>query len=333
MKRVSIRDVAKEAGVSIATVSNALNNSQVVHPKTREHVLAIAESLHYTSAQNPKRTRPSAKSANRVIGLFVSSMTGEYYSNLADSMFYELLLYGYDLEIYMIHDQADIRRRLNASRVDGAVIFCGPMNDAQRKELLSAGLPVVFLDQEFCQWNASCVLYHSYETGRMAAEYLLGLGHRDLMHVRGIPHNYDSAERQRGFEDVLKEKGIPLRKENILEGRFERAAAYREMHQYLSAGHQLPEAIFASNDLSAIGVLDVLHDFHIRVPEDVSIIGCDDNRFASFVTPSLTTIRTHMESVGKTAAAEIMRLLAGEKGQMQQIAGSIIVRRSCAFRK
>ena len=330
MGKVSIRDVAREAGVSIATVSNALNNSQVVHPKTREHVLAVAERLHYTSGQNAKRPRLSI---NRVIDLFVSSMTGDYYSNLADSIFYELSQYGYDLEIYLIRGQEDILRRLNASRIDGALIFCGKMDDAQRQKLLDCGLPIVFLDQEFCRRNVSCVLYHSYEAGRMAAEYLLGLGHRDLMHVQGLPCNYDSVERQRGFDDVLRENGVSLRKENLLEGRFERAAAYREMHQYLLTGCKLPDAIFAANDLSAIGVLDVLHDFHIRVPEDVSIIGCDDNLLASFVTPELTTIRTHMEAMGKTAAAEIIRLLLGESGRIERIPGSVIVRRSCALRE
>lgn len=329
MGKVSIRDVAREAGVSIATVSNALNNSQVVHPKTREHVLSVVERLHYTTGQNAKRPR---QSVSRVIGLFVNSMTGDYYGNLADSMFYALLQYGYDLEIYLIRGQEDILRRLNASRIDGAIIFCGPMESAQRQQLLDCGLPIVFLDQEYCQRNASSVLYHSYEAGRMAAEYLLGLGHRDLLHVQGLPRNYDSMERQRGFCDVLREKGIPLREENLLEGRFERAAAYREMHQYITAGHRLPDAIFAANDLSAIGVLDVLHDFHIRVPEDVSVVGCDDNLLTGFVDPMLTTIRTHMEAMGKTAAAEIIRLLSGEHGRIERIPGSMVVRRSCTLR-
>ena len=300
-----------------------------MHPKTREHVLSVVERLHYTTGQNAKRPR---QSVSRVIGLFVNSMTGDYYGNLADSMFYALLQYGYDLEIYLIRGQEDILRRLNASSIDGAIIFCGPMESAQRQQLLDCGLPIVFLDQEYCQRNASCVLYHSYEAGRMAAEYLLGLGHRDLLHVQGMPRNYDSMERQRGFCDVLREKGIPLREENLLEGRFERAAAYREMHQYITAGHRLPDAIFAANDLSAIGVLDVLHDFHIRVPEDVSVVGCDDNLLTGFVDPMLTTIRTHMEAMGKTAAAEIIRLLSGESGRIERIPGSMVVRSSCTLR-
>lgn len=329
MDRVSVRDVAREAGVSVATVYNALSNSPVVHPKTREHVLAVAERLHYASGQSARRVRPVPK---RVIGLFVSSMTGDYYGNLADSLFYALLQYGFDLEIYLARGQEDILRRLNASRIDGAVVSCGPMDGTQRRQLFDSGLPVVFLDQEICQSGASCVLYDSYEAGCMAARYLLGLGHRNLMHIQGMPRNYDSIKRQRGFEDVLRASGAPLLAENVLEGRFERAAAYREMHRYLSSGRRLPDAIFASNDLSAIGVIDVLRDFHIRVPEDVSVIGCDDNLLAGFVEPSLTTIRIHMEAMGKTAAEEIIRLLAGEDGRTRRIAGSVIVRRSCALR-
>lgn len=194
MGKVNIRDVAREAGVSIATVSNALNNSQVVQPKTREHVLAVAERLHYAPSLSAKRAR---QNANRVIGLFVVSMTGDYYGNLADSIFYALQNDGYDLEIYMISSQENILRRLTRSRIDGAIIFCGTMPPKEREQLLAVGVPIVFLDQEISEKNASCVLYDSFKAGEMAAEYLLGLGHRDLMLVSGLSNNYDSIQRQR----------------------------------------------------------------------------------------------------------------------------------------
>lgn len=330
MGKVNIRDVAKEAGVSIATVSNALNNSQVVHPKTREHVLSVIERLNYSPASNAKRPRLNA---NKAIGLFVISMTGDYYGNLADSMFYALQRFGYDLEIYMVRGLEDVLRRLASGRIDGAVIFCGTMTPKDRAQLLDAGVPIVFLDQEVSEKNASCVLYDSFEAGEMAAEYLLGLGHRDLMHVSGLCHNYDSIQRQRGFFHALERAGVPFRQENLLEGRFERAAAYREMHLYVSKGYKLPDAIFASNDLSAIGIIDVLREIHIRVPEDISIIGCDDNVLAQFVASGLTTIRTQMNLIGETASSEIIRLIAKKTGRVNRIPGRIIVRQSCAARQ
>lgn len=329
MGKVNIRDVAREAGVSIATVSNALNNSQVVHPKTREHVLEVVERLNYNPSSSAKRSRSNA---NKVIGLFVISMTGDYYGNLADSIFYALQNDGYDLEIYMIRGREDILRRLSRSRVDGAIIFCGTMTPKEQEQLLAVGVPIVFLDQEISKKSASCVLYDSFKAGEMAAEYLLGLGHRDLMLISGLSNNYDSIQRQRGFFHALERAGVPFRPENLLEGRFERAVAYREMHLYVSKGYKLPDAIFASNDLSAIGIIDVLRELRVRVPEDVSIIGCDDNVLAQYAAGGLTTIRTQMNLLGQTAASEIIRLIAKESGRINRIPARIIIRHSCAAR-
>ena len=97
---------------------------------------------------------------------------------------------------------------------------------------------------------------------------------------------------------------VPLRKENILSGRFERAAAYRSMHRFLKEGHTLPDAVFAANDLSALGCIKALQEYHIRVPQDISIMGCDDHLLSGYVTPGLTTIRTHMEELAVEAAVE-----------------------------
>ena len=117
-----------------------------------------------------------------------------------------------------------------------------------------------------------------------------------------------------------------------LEGRFERAASYREMKRYLQQGHKLPQAIFASNDLSAIGCMEALRECGVRIPDDVSIIGCDDILLCGFVTPNLTTIRTGSQKVGTKAAEEVLRLIASSEGQTIHLTGNIIVRHSCCAR-
>ena len=101
------------------------------------------------------------------------------------------------------------------------------------------------------------------------------------------------------------------------------------MHRYLQEGHKLPDAVFAANDLSALGCMEALKEYGIRVPEDISVIGCDDNILAAYVTPSLTTIRTHMEELGVEAARELFRLIAGSEGRIIRLPGDIIVRHSC----
>lgn len=329
MKKITIKDVAREAGVSIATVSNALNNSEVVQPKTREHVLAVAQRLNYVPNLNGKRLRTAQ---SRTIGLFVMSMTGDYYGNMADAMHYICQEHGYELHIFMVNDADSILEKLMNRIVDGAVVFVGTLSADERRRMRESGLPIVFADQEEQGERVSSVLYESYQAGRMAAEYLLGLGHRDLMHLFGLENNYDSCQRRNGFLDALKEAGVPFREENMLSGSLERAAAYREMRRFLSEGHCLPEAIFAANDLSAIGCMEALRQFDVRIPEDVSIIGCDDILLCSFTTPNLTTIRTHMDQLGIEAVNEVLRLIAQNDGRIYRIPGNIVVRQSCGIR-
>ncbi len=329
MNKITIKDVAREAGVSIATVSNALNGSDVVQPKTREHVLDVAKRLNYIPNVNGRQLR-AAQTHN--IGLFVPSMTGSYYGDMADSIHYLCKKYGYELHIFIVDEEKPLLPTLQNQSIDGAIVMFGLLSENDKKQLIRSRMPTVFMDQELAAGSISSVIYESYQHGRMAAEYLLGLGHRDLMHVFGVTNNYDSIQRQAGFEDALRDAGVPLRPENILIGRFEQAAAYRSMHRYLKEGHPLPDAIFAANDLSALGCIKALQEYHIRVPEDISVIGCDDHILSSYVTPGLTTIRTHMEELGVEAAKEVFRLIAGGNGRVQRLPGDIVVRHSCVIK-
>ena len=329
MNKITIREVAREAGVSIATVSNALNGSDVVKPKTREHVLEAARRLNYIPNVNGRQLR-AAQTHN--IGLFVTSMTGSYYGDMADSIHYLCRKHGYELQIIIVDEDKSPLPRLQSQSIDGAIMMFGGLSDEDKKQLMKSSIPIVFMDQEAAGLNISSVIYESYEHGRMAAEYLLGLGHRDLMHIFGVPNNYDSIQRLNGFTDALRENGVPLRKENILSGRFERAAAYRSMHRFLQEGHRLPDAVFAANDLSALGCMEALKEYNIRIPEDISVIGCDDHILSGYVTPGLTTIRTHMEKLGVEAAREIVRLITEKEGKIVRLPGDIIVRHSCRIR-
>jgi len=329
MNKITIKDVAREAGVSIATVSNALNGSDVVQPKTREHVLDVAQRLNYIPNVNGRQLRAAQ---TRNIGLFVSSMAGSYYGDMADTIHYICKKYGYELHIFIVDEDKPLLPTLRNQSLDGAIILFGVLSEKDIRQLILSRMPVVFMDQEIAAENISSVIYDSYEHGRMAAEYLLGLGHRNMMHIFGVSRNYDSIQRQAGFTDALRDAGVPLRPENILIGRFEQSAAYRSMHRYLKEGHSLPDAVFAANDLSAIGCIRALREYHIRVPEDISIIGCDDHLLCSYITPGLTTIRTHMNQLGVESARELFRLIGGGNGSVQRLPGDIVVRRSCRLR-
>lgn len=331
MKKATIKDVAREAGVSIATVSNALNNVDVLHPKTKEHVLQVAERLNYIPNQNGQNLRARESKA---IGLFVSSMTGTFYGVLADSMHHACQKYGYELYIYITESSATLLSNLIGRRVDGAVVLYEGIGADTIKKLDKARCPIVFLDKETTGPTRSSVLFDSLHEGEMAANYLISLGHRNLMHVYGFRGNYDSDHREKGFLRALEAAGLPFPKENLLEGRFERDAAFREMKRFLQEGHTLPDAIFASNDLSAIGCMEALRDAGIRVPEDISIIGCDDIEVCELLTPPLTTIRTCFQHQGEIVIHELMRLVSGRaEGSIKKTEGNIIIRHSCRARE
>lgn len=330
MKKITIKDVAREAGVSVATVSNALNNVDVVQPRTREHVLAVAQRLNYIPNVNGRRLRGVQSHA---IGLFVRSIAGSYYGNLAEAAHYVLQEQGYELQIYITDSVETIIEKLSSHSLDGAILHCGLKDSEEIERLERLGVPIVFLDKEIEGKRVSSVLYESYENGRMAAEYLLGLGHRDLMHIFGVPNNYDSEQRRDGFLDALRDAGVPFREENLVDGRLERQTAYRETRRYLQEGHRLPDAIFAANDHSAVGCIEALREFHVSVPEDVSVIGCDDNEMCGFVMPGLTTIRIRESQQASRAAREVLRLINQTGGRVDRLPGTIIVRGTCRIHR
>lgn len=330
MKKITIKDVAREAGVSVATVSNALNNVDVVQPKTREHVLAVAQRLNYIPNVNGRRLRGVQSHA---IGLFVRSIAGVYYGNIAESIHYVLKEQGYELQVYITDSTETLIEKLASHNLDGAITHCGIEDEEDLERLRKLGIPIVFLDREITGEKVSSVLYESFENGKMAAEYLLGLGHRDLMHVFGVPNNYDSVQRRDGFLAALKEAGVPFREENMIDGRFERLTAYREMRRYLQEGHKLPDAVFAANDHSAIGCLEAMREFHLSAPEDISVIGCDDNEMCGFFTPGLTTIRIDESNQATRAAREVLRLIKQKGGRVERLPGSIIVRETCRIHR
>lgn len=330
-RKVTIKDVAREAGVSISTVSNALNGVDVLHPDTKEHILKVAKRLNYVPNLNGRNLKTQA---TKVIGLFLTSIKGPYYGVLADSIYQGCKRYGYELNIF-ISDKADkTMANILGSRIDGAIILNEYVKEKEVKLLLKNEIPIVFIDREQKGTNASSVVFDSYHEGELAAKYLLDLGHSTFAYVRGVENNFDNTERLRGFQNVLKKAGISIGKDYILRGEFERNAAYNSVKDFLEKGMAFPEAIFAANDESAIGVIEALLEEGIKVPEQISVIGCDDIEAARLVRPSISTIRTSFEKQGTLAVERLIALIKGEEqGRIEVLHGRIIPRESTCIRE
>ena len=326
MKRITIRDVAKEAGVSITTVSHALSGQGVLKQETRDRVIAIARKMQYIpdwSGQNLKSVETG------MLGFFTYSIAG-LYGVLVDAMYQECHANSYEMEIFIIESGERMLQMLMGKRVDGAVILHSELKEEQEKFLHEMEFPLVYLDRELKDQYASSVLFDSYESGRMAAEYLYSLGHRRILTVRGVDWTYDGEQRLKGCEDYMREKGCPVEKDYVVKGLFNQEVAYRETKLFLQKSLPLPDAVFAANDDSAIGCINALREAGYSVPDDVSIVGCDDIELSKWFVSALTTIHTHISRQGSLAMKELVQLVKGEKsGEIHRIAGELIERGSC----
>lgn len=327
--RATIKDVAREAGVSISTVSNAVNNVDVLLPETKQRVLEIAERLHYV----PNLTGRNLKvGKTMVIGLYLNSMRGAYYGALADSVYSACKKNGYDLQIYVGERKQYVMSGILGRQNDGVIIHNKQIDDASASQIGEEEIPAVFIDRKIHGPHMSSVIFDSYHEGMLAAKYLVDAGNKSFMFVQGPEYNFDGGERQRGFCDGLDEAGINGNVA-VLHGEFERDAAYQALTEYIARKRPIPDAIFAANDLSAIGVCDALRNAGIDVPGRVNVIGCDDIEAAGLVNPALTTIRTSFEIQGKCAVESLMKLMDGKQGDVDTLKGSIIERGTTCIRK
>ncbi len=328
MEKVTIKDIAREAGVSISTVSNALNGVDVLKPETRDHILEVAKKLQYIPNLNGRNLK--SKSTN-TIGFFVTSLQGPYFATLADSMFWACKRNGYEMNIFMTNGGKSAIHNILGKVVDGCVIFSEDVDQEDVEQILRLKVPTVFLDREKVSETSASVLFDSYRDGEIAAEYLINRGITKVGHIQGLLTHHDARDRWRGFQDCFARHGIKINPEYVYEGRFQRETACRNTKQILEEGIPLPEAIFAANDLSAIGCMDALLEAGYKIPEDIMVLGVDDIELASWYRPTLTTVKTGYEKIGDVAIDKLIKLInREEEGELFRFHGHLIERESTA---
>ncbi len=328
MGKVTIKDIAKEAGVSISTVSNALNGVNVLRPETREHILEVADRLHYVPNLNGRNLKSKA---TKVIGLFVTSLKGPYFATLADIMFRECKRYGYELNIFVTWEEKSALTSILGKRVDGCVVLADTVDKSGAERIKELEVPTVFLDRNLAADKISSVLFDSHKDGSSVAEFLIGRNKKRVAVIQGAMNNYDAIERFRGFSDRMAREGIVLEPQYILEGGFEREWSRDTVRDFLKQGLPLPEAFFATNDLSAIGCMDALLEAGYKIPGDTMVIGVDDIELCEWYSPKLTTVKTGYEKQASVAITKLVKMINGEEtGEIIKLKGHLIERESTA---
>lgn len=330
---VTIKDVANESGVAISTVSNVLNNVEVVSEETRKKVLEAVEKLNYVPNMNARSLKSSKKNT---IGLFLPSIQGDYYKMLMQAVHLQCRMRGYLLNIYVSNENTseEIYGMIISSGVEGAIILNERLNDKYIERIAQKKLPIVFIDREYTGDRMSSVVIDNVQGAVLAMEYLVKQGHRRIGYIHGVENSDDTA-RFDAYTGIMEKYGLPLDDSIILRGYFEEVVAYSEMRVLLLKGVQLPDAFFCANDEMAWGCIRALKEAGVKVPDQISIMGFDDNTLAPYYTPSITTIHSPVTELGNTSAAELIRLLQSPEpalGTLQKLSPGLVIRDSCKFR-
>ncbi|RIJ52361.1 LacI family transcriptional regulator [Clavibacter lycopersici] len=314
-RRATIHDVAAAAGVSVSTVSKAVNGRYGISAETSRRVMEVVERLGYESSLVASSMRSHRTG---VIGVLVADFE-PFSAEILKGVGAALRKSRYDLLAYSGSRQVDgtgwERRslsRLSGTLIDGAIMVTPTVVTAQTE------IPVVSIDPHTGPADLPSVESDSLGGALQATRHLIELGHRRIGFLAGRPDLRSASLREAGYRRALQDAGIAFDPVLVRAGLFLTAAA-REPARALLSMPDRPTAIFAANDLSGIAILQVAAELGIRVPEDLSVIGFDDIPEASQMTPPLTTIRQPMQRLGTTAVDLLMSLMAGTEPDAMRV--------------
>ncbi len=301
----TLYDVAKYAGVSIATVSRTLSNQMIVHPDTRARVLDAIEKLEYIPNS---LAQGLATSRSYVLGLIIPDITNPFFSYVARGCEDRCRARNYYLAIYSTgpqeQEETGFYRLLRARHVDG-LILANPALSEKTLPRFIQDIPKVYVDHAPGSTEDDCICVENQIGARMVAEHFLEHGHRRMAIVSGFPSSYSGAARLEGFKSTLADRGFELPDEFIVKGGFDPSEGVKAA-EFLMALDSPPTAIFASNDMLALGVLRGLQSMGYKVPTDVSLVGFSDLPIGKFVTPSLTTVFVDKFELGARAVGLLL---------------------------
>jgi LacI family transcriptional regulator len=298
---VTIRDVARHAGVSTTTVSHVMNATRFVEPETEERVRRAIAQLGYRPNLLARSLR---RQETHTIGLLVPDNSNPFFAEVArvieDAGFaegYSVILCNSDLSEAK---QAAYLNVLLAKRVDGVLLVSSVAQPGPLEQIRAAGVPVVMVDRDVGDLPVDQVMVANDEGGYLAGEYLVRLGHRRIGCITGLNDETPSSGRVIGFRRALSEAGVPLLPEAIVRGNERYDGGEEAMGELLRRDLDLT-AVFVFNDVMAIGALSALRRAHVPVPDAVSVIGFDNIVQSAAMVPALTTIAQPVTELGQVS--------------------------------
>jgi LacI family transcriptional regulator, repressor for deo operon, udp, cdd, tsx, nupC, and nupG len=328
---VNLLEVARMAGVSLATASRALNNAYGVAPSTRQRVLDMAERVHYVPS--PEASRLASRTTGRV-GLVVPHIERWFFGAVVSGLEGVLREAGLDVLLYHVDDAEDRRdffERLPARRkVDALVVVGFPVDEAERDRLELLGVEVIAAGGQSAPYPYVCI--DDQAAGRQAVDHLIFLGHRRIGMIAAVDPGQPGWPapllRSVAYHEALRDADIPQAEELVMSGDWGGAYGAEAMERLLSL-RQPPTAVYAHSDEVALGAIRTLRRAGLRVPEDVSVIGIDDHPLAELC--DLSTVHQPVREQGAIAARMVVGLLRGEDVERScTMPTRLVVRRSTA---
>lgn len=327
---MTIYDIAKQANVSIATVSRVFNNSPRVSSKTRERVLAVAKNLHYhpnVSAQSLARQK------SHLISAVVPVMTNFFYMEIMRGMQDALVESEYDLIVYVAPKPEEVNTQLERAaqkgRSEGLLLMSMPLSEGRVKRLKASKQAVVLVDSLHPDFDSISV--DNVKGGYMGTQHLMEWGCTRVAHIGVSPEPPPAQQRREGYEAALIDAGRPVESAYIARSTrqpygFVEEAGYEAM-QALLARPTRPDGVFIASDIQALGALRALHDAGLRVPDEMALVGFDDIKVSEYV--GLTTLRQPMYEMGKLAVEKLLnRIQHPEHPTTQTVFSPRLVRRA-----
>lgn len=328
-KKIKIQDIAQKANVSISTVSRVLNDGASVTEAKRQAVLQAVAEMDY---QPNVAAQALASGQTKTVGVITQDISNPFYDAILRGVRQGLDGSGYSPIFADGHWQAPAELKALQMLVDRSVdglIMLGGCSSEEVLQQFDNQAPLIVVGRSLSSLVHQCLPLDDFKGAYQATQYLIDLGHRRIAHLTGLLSHQDAVERRKGYEQAFADAGLELDPELIVEGDFLEQSGVLGTEILLTRSRTF-SAIFTANDQMAYGVLLALYRRGLRVPDDISVVGFDDQRTSAYTIPPLTTIRQPAIEIGEIAAQASLHLLKDKPFAIPEFPAELVIRESVA---
>ncbi len=330
---INIHEIARRANVSVATVSRALNRNGSVREQTRQKILQIAKEFNYKP--NPI-ARGLSKNQIDTVGVILPELAGEFFMDILQGIDEEAYYANCYIMVSSSHSQRNIVETLlefmGSGRVDGVILMAPQMHSEVVELIQKSKRPIVLLNSGRGITQSVSFNINNYQGAYVITEHLIRHGYKNIAMIQGPEGNCDADERLRGFNEALLHHDLPLQNHLIVRGDFATKSGYYGFMR-LTSSLKKPEAIFAANDMMAVGAYEAARSGGMQIPKDIAIVGFDDIYLTRFLSPRLTTVHVPISELGTKAVRFLLKMINGEvdakKAHREELSTGLVIGGSC----